>query len=398
MLHIANIIRDQKFIDGQIAYHELTADLCQHDYFIVSWTKNIEFKYMTKKDRVQVVNPDELINILGTNKYDALFIHNFLYMPLHYMWKVPASIKVFWFAWGYDFYNTPKDQPYVSVPLLHQKSKELLRELRASQARISCFTKFKRSAKHCVKNLFQYNKQDHNDNPDVYKKAVSRVDYFSGVFPLEYDLLNQKPEFHAQKVAYEYTNPVDWDNDFETIPKIGNNVLIGNSADINNNHLDMLDYLKEVDFSGKKIIVPLSYGGSKQYANKIDKAYKELLGKECLTLLEYMSREDYLELLSSVGVGIFFHERQQATCNIEELLRHGVKLFLSETSINYRHYKSVGYHIYSLQHDFNQQALDIPLTEEQKKHNVQLWLRTSNREYRLQYLYDIYDLLKQPNR
>ena len=111
-----------------------------------------------------------------------------------------------------------------------------------------------------------------------------------------------------------------------------------------------------------------------------------------------MSREDYLELLSSVGVGIFFHERQQATCNIEELLRHGVKLFLSETSINYRHYKSVGYHIYSLQHDFNQQALDIPLTEEQKKHNVQLWLRTSNREYRLQYLYDIYDLLKQPNR
>ena len=78
------------------------------------------------------------------------------------------------------------------------------------------------------------------------------MDYFSGVFPLEYDLLNQKPEFHAQKVAYEYTNPVDWDNDFETIPKIGNNVLIGNSADINNNHLDMLDYLKEVDFSGKK--------------------------------------------------------------------------------------------------------------------------------------------------
>ena len=68
MLHIANIIRDQKFIDGQIAYHELTADLCQHDYFIVSWTKSIEFKYMTKKDRVQVVNPDELINILGTNK------------------------------------------------------------------------------------------------------------------------------------------------------------------------------------------------------------------------------------------------------------------------------------------------------------------------------------------
>lgn len=393
MLHIANIIRDQKFIDGQIAYHDLTSDKCQHDYFIVSWEKNIVFKYMKKSERVRIVTPDELIDILEKYTYDALFIHNFLYMPLHYMWKIPASIKVFWFAWGYDIYNTPKDHPYISIPLLHNKSQALLEELRRTQNKVSDFTKFKREIKAYIKKIVQYKRQDHNDEPSVYKKAVTRVDYFSGVFPLEYNLLKEHPEFHAKRVVYEYTNPADWENIDTEIPEIGHNVLIGNSADINNNHLDVLDYLKGVNFSGKKVIVPLSYGGSKHYANTIAQAYDHFFGNVCISLLDYMPREDYFKLLSSVGVGIFFHERQQATCNIEELLRHGVKLFLSETSINYKHYKSVGYHIYSLQHDFNQHTLETPLTDEQKLHNAKLWLKTSNKEYRLKYLYDIYDLL-----
>lgn len=392
MLHIANIIRDQKFIDGQIAYHDLTSDRCMHDYFIVSWDKRVEFKYMKKVNRVQIVTPDELIALLNTNEYNALFIHNFLYMPLHYMWQIPSHIKVFWFAWGYDIYNTPKNEPYIGMPLLHPKSAVLLTKIQKSQ-KLSLIPKLKYRIKQTVKNLLFYDRQYHNDDVGVYKKAVSRVDYFSGVFPLEYDLLSKNSEFHAQKVMYEYTNPADWENISTDIPTIGKNVLIGNSADINNNHLDILDYMKNIILGDIKFIVPLSYGGSKQYADYVAQSYSDFFGDNCILLKDYMPRDKYLELLSSVGVGIFFHERQQATCNIEELLRHGVKLFLSDTSINYKHYKSIGYHIYSLQQDFNQTSLLTPLSPEQKEHNAQLWYKTSNREYRLRYLYNIYDLL-----
>lgn len=109
------------------------------------------FQVYEKSERVRIVTPDELIDILEKHTYDALFIHNFLYMPLHYMWKIPASIKVFWFAWGYDIYNTPKDHPYISIPLLHNKSQALLEELRRTQNKVSDFTKFKREIKAYIK-------------------------------------------------------------------------------------------------------------------------------------------------------------------------------------------------------------------------------------------------------
>lgn len=393
MLHIANIIRDQKFMDGQISYHDLTSDRCVHDYYIISWSRNLEFKYMSKVDRVQIVTPDELIALLCKGRYDALFIHNFLYMPLHYMGRIPSYVKVFWFAWGYDIYNTPKDNPYVKMRLLHSKSASLLPKLRKIQKR-PFTTRLKNIIRKKVKNTFCYDRQNHNDDVDVYRKAVSRVDYFAGVFPEEYDLLNVHEEFNAKKVIYEYTNPTDWSEHMDDIPQIGRNVLIGNSADINNNHLDILDYLGDIQWNDTKVIVPLSYGGSKLYADCIAKAYSDFFGKNCMALKDYMPRDRYFELLSSVGVGIFFHERQQATCNIEELLRHGVKLFLSESSINYKHYKSLGYYVYSLQRDFNQESLNTPLTQEQKVHNAKLWYKTSNKEYRLKYLYDIYELLE----
>lgn len=393
MLHIANIIRDQKFMDGQIAYHDLTIEKCVHDYYVVSWDKNVEFKYMSRVERVKLVTPDELIEALTIGKYDALFIHNFLYMPLHYMWRIPSSLKVFWFSWGYDIYNTPKERSYVEMQLLHPKSALMLLNLRKIQ-KLPFVTRLKRNVKQHLRNVFFYDKQNHNDDVEVYKKAVSRVDFFSGVFPEEYDLLKIHREFNAQKVIYNYVNPADWESVSNGVPLIGNNVLIGNSADINNNHLDILDYLRDIQWSDAKVIVPLSYGGSRQYADCIAKAYSDFLGKNCVALNDFMPREKYYELLSTIGVGIFFHERQQAAGNISSLLRRGVKVFLSETSINYKHYKSLGYYVYSLQRDFNQEALNVPLTKEQKEHNAKIWYQTSNKEYRLKNLYDIYEVLE----
>lgn len=393
MLHIANVIKDQKFFDAQIEYHDMTANHCCHEYFIVSWEKCIDFKYMSKKDRVKIVTPDELISILEAKPYDALFIHNFLYMPLHYMWKIPSRIKVFWFSWGYDIYNTPQKCHYVDIPLLHEKSEALYQEIQRNKGDIPNVIKFKRWIKHKLQNVFQYKKLYHNDDIGVYKNAVQRVDFYSGVFPEEYDLLKDKPEFHAKRVEYGYTNPNDWsvgvNMDFST----GQNILVGNSADINNNHLDVLPFLQNAQIGARNIIVPLSYGGSDFYVDRVTESYNKELGKSCMLLKDYMPREEYFDLLSSVGYAIFFQERQQAVGNIEAMIRKGVKIFFSETSINYKHYKEKGYFVFSLQKDFLGNDIFTPLTEDQKLHNAKLLQKENNKQYRLQYLYDIYDLL-----
>lgn len=392
MIKVANIIRDMHFMDGQIRYQDLTNDRCSHDYFIVQWDNNLDFKYMSLTERVRIVNPDELIDILCNGGYNAMFIHNLLYMPMHYMHKIPEYIKVFWFVWGYDIYNTPKNDPYVKIELLHPKSRKALKEVyRLKQHPLH--KRIKWGIKRFLLNLIDYKHQYHNDERSVYEKAVARVDYCAGVFPLEYGLLVGKPGFRAREVIFELANPVDWEPCPEVLPEIGENILVGNSADINNNHLDLIEYIKRLDLNGRKLIIPISYGGSKEYANMVKAAYEDAFGEKALVLTDYLPRQKYYELLSSAGYAVFFHERQQASCNVEELLRHGVKIFFSETSLNYRHYSGMGYKVYSVQNNLDQANLK-PLPDNEKWNNIRKWYSTNNKEYRLKVLYKLYDIIE----
>ena len=307
--------------------------------------------------------------------------------------RLPKDIKVFWFAWGWDIYCAPHNDEFIKIPLLHQKSQVLYAKVKKA-SKHGLFSTIKYKLRLSVKSLLKYNQVYHNEEPKVYHNAVQRVDYFAGVFPLEYDLVKNNPWFRAKQVFYEYTNPKDFTPFPNTLPEIGINILVGNSADINNNHLDLLDFVKNLNLEGKTVIVPLSYGGSKKYADEVANIYQSTLKEHCRVLVDYMPRDEYFKLLKSCGVALFYHERQQATCNIEELLKNGVKVFFSETSINYRHYKSVGLHIYSIQKDLTNEAINTPLTDEQKWNNIRILYRTSNKEYRLKYLYDIYKLLE----
>ena len=307
--------------------------------------------------------------------------------------RLPKEIKVFWFAWGWDIYCAPHNDEFVKIPLLHPKSKCIQQQI-IKHSKSNFWTIFKLSIKRWVKNIVRYDHIYHNEEPKVYRNAVKRVDYFSGVFPLEYDLVKKNPEFRAEQVFYRYTNPKDFCELPDALPTIGENILVGNSADINNNHLDVLDYIKNITLGDRKVIVPVSYGGSSHYAIIVADAYKSELGKNCQILVDYMPREDYFRLLSTCGFAVFFQERQQAVGNIDELLIHGVKVFFSETSINYKYYKSLGLFVYSVQKDLSDEELRKPLTDEQKWNNIKILHRTSNKESRLQYLYNIYKLLE----
>ena len=122
-------------------------------------------------------------------------------------------------------------------------------------------------------------------------------------------------------------------------------------------------------------------------------AYEEEFGDKALVLTDYLPRQKYYDLLSSAGYAIFFHERQQASCNVEELLRHGVKIFFSETSLNYRHYSETGYHVYTVQNDLSINNIK-PLQDCEKWDNIKKWHSTNNKEYRLNILNKLYDIIE----
>ena len=47
MIKVANFVIDEKFIDWQIEFQDMTKDMCQHDYYYVG---NKAFKFIKNKN------------------------------------------------------------------------------------------------------------------------------------------------------------------------------------------------------------------------------------------------------------------------------------------------------------------------------------------------------------
>ena len=104
-------------------------------------------------------------------------------------------------------------------------------------------------------------------------------------------------------------------------------IMVGNSADPSNNHLEVFEKLIPHLEKDIKVIVPLSYG-DKNHARRVMDAGAEMLGVNFTPLTEFMSFEHYLALLAELDIAIFNHKRQQAMSNIITLLGLGKKVYL----------------------------------------------------------------------
>lgn len=110
----------------------------------------------------------------------------------------------------------------------------------------------------------------------------------------------------------------------------GVNILVGNSADPNNNHLEIFDRLE--GYKEKKIMIyaPLSYG-DQDYAKQIIIEGDIRFGDKFVPLIEMLTFDKYLDLLSKIDIAIFNHQRQQAMGNIRTLLGLGKKVYMNQT-------------------------------------------------------------------
>ena len=103
-LHIANFVRDDKFIDSLIKFQDLSSEECVHDYIIVS-KKTILYKSIKSTNRIKVVPASMILQFIKENNYNAVFLHSLVCMPYYYISQIHREIPVFWFAWGFDIYG-----------------------------------------------------------------------------------------------------------------------------------------------------------------------------------------------------------------------------------------------------------------------------------------------------
>lgn len=146
-------------------------------------------------------------------------------------------------------------------------------------------------------------------------------------------------------------------------------ILVGNSADPSNNHIEVLEKLLPYKSKNIKIYVPLSYG-NKSHAVNVSKQGHEWFGEKFIPLNNFMPFDNYLDLLKNIDIAFFNHERQQGMGNTITLLGLGKSVYMRHDVSQWSFLTGLGIKINSIT-DFNVDSL-TPLTENERKNNINL--------------------------
>lgn len=119
-------------------------------------------------------------------------------------------------------------------------------------------------------------------------------------------------------------------------------ILIGNSSTPENRHQEIFELLDGKVTNDIEIVVPLSYGID-EYRETVIRNGEKLFGDAFFPVLKFMTREEYIGLLSTCDIAIFNNDRQQAMGNIVLLANLGKKIYLREGTSMWHFYKDLGF-------------------------------------------------------
>ena len=349
-LQYLHCVIDEKFIDGAISLFE--ADKSINNTFVQYIVGNTPTGHKFIKDikcdihSIRMFAEDVL-------KYDVVVLHSLTSLPLQVIAAIPNRVKVVWLMWGADFYKKEVCDMDLIYP---QTRKALSLRNRLGEIKANILYSVVRKAE--------------------YSRALSRIDFFSGVFPYEYDLFKgiDKYEIHAEPLDFYYgsTDFFIPEEPNVTVDNRFTNIIIGNSADPRNNTIDAFSIInKELDIEPlDNIIVPLSYGNNKTFKKNVKEYGHRLWGDKFNALDTYLPLPEYLQLVTNCKSAVFFHERQQASDNVLLQMLYGARVFMSEKSLMFQYLKRQGYKIFSLQTDVR--LINFPMNYEEVMWNRKL--------------------------
>lgn len=149
----------------------------------------------------------------------------------------------------------------------------------------------------------------------------------------------------------------------------GKDIMVGNSASYSNNHLYVLNYLKKVGISDdSRIVMPLSYGGSQKYADKVQDSFMEVWGERVYTLRSYLPLHKYNKTFLCLKSMVLSAWRQESIGTAIMGFYLGIKVFMSERSPLYKWLKACGFIVYTIE-SATYEDLNTGLSESEKLQN-----------------------------
>lgn len=353
-MKVVHLVKQEKFVDTIINFF----DQCSVDnFYLVVENDSIFSITLERVENVFFIkNENEFNEKIKEINPVVLIIHSLPFQGKFYKF-LDDKIILIWSSWGWDFYRDKYFDFFSSKPakisLYRKKTRFLMLGYFLSSL-------IRRILAPLIKEQFNYS--------DFFTK----IDYLSLILPNEQIFLRQKginkPYFQIKYINSELLKSTSSNY---SPPPLGDNILVGNSASFENNHIDIFFRLKAMIAENRKVIVPLSYG-LKKYADILNKKGYSFFGDSYLPLTTYLPLKDYNNIIKSCSYAIFGHLRQQAVGNITTCLQHGVKVYLYKNGVLYKFFKSLGCFIYSIEEDLSYNSLLNPLSKEKQRKNYEI--------------------------
>lgn len=319
ILHIGHL---DKFISDFIKVVEDNFDISQHEYRFFGKKEKYSIK---NRSRVYIEHDLSWFNLVmmfnlvrAMVKADKIIVHGLVSNDLvKLLWLMPWVLKkTYWVMLGLDLYRYQKRNTSFS-----SKFKEFFRR-------------------------------------PVIKNMGHLVTYIKGDYELAQQWYGTKGQYHE---CFMYPSNLYKEYDVPKKQHTGINILVGNSADPSNNHLDVFDKLEAFKAQDIKIYAPLTYGNP-DYAKTIIEEGKQRFGDKFDAFMEHMPFNQYLDVLGKIDIAIFNHKRQQAMGNTITLLGLGKKVFMRSDVTQWEFFKSHDIVVYDIEYfeisQFDQSILD----------------------------------------
>lgn len=274
--------------------------------------------------------------IWRTRQYDILITHGLTLSGMAALLVSPRQVVKVWSGFGADYYGHGYEG---TRNLLRSKTRQVTDRLYSDGKLVSA--KQNRIKSWTLKSL--------------RIMAISKADYFSAPVPNDYAIMrNTYPQYSGSYSQLIYGSVK---REFAVGVKVapGPNILIGNSAHIENNHLDIFEIISRHDIAGRMVIVPLSYGDA-AYRDVVLEHGKKLFGKAFCPLIDFLPLEEYIKLVASCNIVIMGQKRQAALANIGSALYHGARVYLDPVSTTYQFLIERGAKLFKIQ-DISEETL-----------------------------------------
>lgn len=197
--------------------------------------------------------------------------------------------------------------------------------------------------------------------------VITRLGHFITHIEGDYKLAQQwygaKGQWHE---CFMYPSNLYKDYPVQTVAHDSINIQVGNSADPSNNHLEVLEKLKEFSDQPIRIYVPLSYGNQK-YAQDVIAYCTENFGEKFMPLTTFMPFEEYIDLLAKIDIAIFNHRRQQGMGNITTLLGMGKKVYVRNDVTSWATLNRIGVKVFDVSNFDLTPMIDAVRKDNQKR-------------------------------